>query len=45
MTKTGNGGKDGTFYDSREYVTDRNLRSRIDRRGRRSIIWTYDINL
>ena len=43
MTKTDNGEKDGTFYDRREYDKDRNLSSRIDRRGRRFLIWTYDI--
>ena len=31
------------FYDRREYDKGRNLRSRIDRRGRRFLIWTYDI--
>ena len=31
------------FYDRREYDKGRNLRSRIDRRGLRFLIWTYDI--
>ena len=35
--------KDGIFYDRREYDNGRNLSSRIDRRGRRFLIWTYDI--